>query len=268
MSSSAGNRNPLAEAKRLEREAIEQDEESAAGRKLRAKAAALRVQALGKRSYPILVCQGCFAVTGWLSSDERCDSCLRHDQLEAAYRDPHGGWVAVADPQIRPAREQKPESAKLLGHLTAVKHPREAHQRALVATWMTHVRPDETGPIAPEDGYQVEVARREEVEAADGSGMLIRFHSATAGFHDGAWVDLQTTRIPRDELLAPTEISAAIPAEQIVDAWGDYKAEVDAFNRRAWDADSARREAHRQGDAAHDDAMREQRDVFQLLDEE
>jgi len=267
MSSGAAEPDLLAEAERLVREAIEQGEESAPGRELRAKAAALRVQVIGKRSYPVVVCQGCFGVTGWLSSEQRCDACLREEQLEAAYRDPHGGWVSVAAAHVQPSREPKPESATLRGRLMGLKHPGEAHQRALVTAWMTRVRPDETGPIAPEDGYQVEVARRDEVEAADGSGMLIRFHAATARFHAGAWVDLQTTRIPRHELLAATEMPASLAAEQIVDAWGDFRAAVDAFNGRAWAAGAAQRETQRQADAAHEDAMREQRGALELLDE-
>src|SRR5581483_1067961 len=146
MSSSAPDPDPLAEAKRLEAQAIDEGEESTSGRELRAKAAALRVQALGKRSYPVLVCQGCFAVTGWLSRDERCDICVREDQLEAAYSDPHGGWVALAPARVQQPQEPKPEGATLRGRLLGLKHPGEAHQRTLVAAWMVRVRPDETGP--------------------------------------------------------------------------------------------------------------------------
>jgi hypothetical protein len=148
-----------------------------------------------------------------------------------------------------------------------LRHPREAQQRALAATWMAHVRPDETGPIEPEDGYELELAKREELDAADGWGMLIRFHTVTARFEQGAWGELETTKIARRDLLVPPEFPASLPAEQIVDAWGDYKAAVDAVNRQVWRAQSAQREQQRQAQAAHADAVREQRDVIDLLDE-
>lgn len=258
--------DPLAEAHRLEAEAMEKGEESDAGRELRAKAAELRVQALGPRSYSVLVCQGCFVVTGWLGNEKRCDGCLRREQFQAAYRDSRGGWVSVADTRAAPRPASRP-SVPAVGRLLGLKHPREAHRRALVHAWMTHVKPDETGPIAPEDGYQIELAWREEVEAADGSGMLIRFHTASARFAGGAWDELQTTRIPRRELLVPAEFSAVTATEELVEAWEDYKAAVDAFNGKCWDALSAEREGRRQADAAHEDAMREQRGVLDLLDE-
>lgn len=258
--------DPLAEANRLESEAIEQGEESAAGRELRAKAAALRVQALGTRSYPVLVCQGCFVVTGWLSGAQQCDGCARHAELQAAYADPHGGWVSVADTRAQPARKSA-QSGTTLGRLHGLKHPGETHRRALVDAWMTHVTPDETGPVAPEDGYQLEVARREEVAATDGSGILVRFRSATVQFHDGAWADLPTTRIPRRDVLVPAEFSAGVATEQLVEAWNDYKAAIDAFNGNRWDALSVRRDAQQQADAARDDVMRQERGVLDLLDE-
>ena len=77
MSSLAPNQDLLEQAKQLETQAIEQGEETAAGRELRGKAAALRVQALGERSYPLLVCKSCFRVTGWLSCDGK--SAIRND---------------------------------------------------------------------------------------------------------------------------------------------------------------------------------------------
>jgi hypothetical protein len=256
----------LAEAKRLDAAAIEAGEESAKGRELRGRAAALRVQALGERVYPVLVCGSCFRLTGWLDAEKRCDSCLRRAQLQAAYSDAHGGWVQVGD-ERGAAAQPKPAGGSLLGRLASVRHRREAHERALAEAWLTHVRPDETGPIDPEEGYELEGARREELAAADGSGMLVRFHTVTSRFADGAWSELETTKIARRDLLVPAELPASLPVEQIVEAWGDYKAAVDAVNRATWSAQSAQREADRQAQAAHADAVREQRDVIQLLDE-
>lgn len=266
MSSLAPNQDLFEQAKQLETQAIEQGEETAAGRELRGKAAALRVQALGERSYPLLVCKSCFRVTGWLSQDrQHCDACLRREQVEAAYHDPRGGWV-VPDNRV-PAAAPTSKGGPLRHRIGALQHPHEARKQALVTAWMAHVAPDETGPIAPEDGYKVEVAKREELEAADRSGMVVRFHAASHQFDDGRWVELPTTRIPRRDILVPTEFSAGLPVEQIVDAWGDYKAAVDAFNRRTWDTLSEQQETQRQAADAHTDTIREQRDVLELLDE-
>jgi hypothetical protein len=266
VSSLAPDPDLLEQAKQLENQAIEQGEETSAGRQLRANAAALRVQALGKRSYPLLICESCFTVTGWLSGDQHCDACLRREQLEAAYHDPHGGWV-VPDNRA-PAAAPKSKERSLRNRIGGLQHPHEARSQALVTAWMEHVRPDETGPIAPEEGYKVEVAKREELEAADRSEMVIRFRAADHQFHKGCWVELPTTRIPRRDILVPTEFSAGLPVEQLVDAWGDYKAAVDAFNRRIWDNLSEQQETQRQATDAHKDTIREQRDVLELLDEE
>jgi len=266
VSSATPNRDLLVEANRLEAAAIEAGEEGATGRQLRGQAAALRVHALGERVYPVLVCRACFQLTGWLDGDGRCDSCLRRVQRQAAYSDPHGGWVRVEDERAQPLRP-KPANVPLRSRLAALRHPREAHRRALVAAWMAHVRPDETGPIDPEDGYELEIAKRNELDAADGSGKLVRFHTSSYRFSNGDWAELDSTTISRRDLVVPPEFPASLPTEQLLEAWGDYKAAVDAINRTAWSEQSERREQQRQAQAAHEDTVREQRDVIQLLDE-
>ena len=144
---------------------------------------------------------------------------------------------------------------------------RRARERALVETWMQRVEPDATGPIAPEEGFEIEVAHRDEVEAADGSGMLIRFRTATHRFTHGRWVPLETTRIGSHDLLVPPEHSAGLPAEQLVDAWLDYRAAVDELNRARWSRESERRESSRLATAEHDETVKAQKDVLELLDE-
>jgi hypothetical protein len=248
----------------LEAQAADAGESSPAGRSLLAQAARLRVQALGERSYPVVVCSECFRVTGWTDAGGLCDPCVRSRQREAAYSDPHGGFVVLGDsrPVTAPAEPQAGPS--LVGRLLGGKGARE---RARVETWMTRVEPDDTGPIAPEEGYELEVAHRDEVEAADGSGMLIRFRPATHRFADGRWVPLETTRIGSRDLLIPVEHAAGLPAEQLVDAWLDYRTAVDELNRVRWSRESGERESRRVARAEHDDALREQRDVLELLDE-
>jgi len=243
------------EARRLEDEAIEAGEQSPKGRELRAKAAALRVQALGERVYPVLVCSNCFALTGWTDENGVCDTCVRASKLTSDFSDAHSGWVDLGAPRVVGSGSQ-PRRRRF-----SLRRQRE------VDTWLSRVDPGGTGPIAPEERYALEVARRDELEAADGSGLIVRFRTATCRFADGAWVDETSSDIAARDLLVPTEFGASLPAEQLAEAWGDFRAAVHEFNRRVWSEESGRRERRRQADAARADAMREQRGAADLLDE-
>jgi hypothetical protein len=138
----------------------------------------------------------------------------------------------------------------------------------VIDAWLERVDPDTTGPIDPEEGFELEVAHRDQVVAADGMGTLIRFRSASHRFSGNDWIELETTRIGRDGVLIPDEYSAGLPADQLVDAWLDYKQAVEEFNRDRWSKESARREADRFEAEAREDAMREQRDVAEILEED
>jgi hypothetical protein len=146
------------QAAALDIQAVRAGEETAKGRTLRAQAADLRVRAIGTRIYPVLVCASCFSITGWRGPADHCDSCLRREQLRAAYTNPHGGWVDVRDireaPPARPALPLRKRFASLLGR-------GEDAGRSADHEWLTLVDPDESGPISPETGYQIEVARRD-----------------------------------------------------------------------------------------------------------
>ncbi|HWX09547.1 MAG TPA: hypothetical protein VNY33_06185 [Gaiellaceae bacterium] len=250
----------FAEAQRLEAEAAEADEESAAGRKLRAQAAELRVEALGERVYPAVICTTCYHVTGWTGADGSCDSCVRRALLSAAYSDPHGGWVVVDD--VRP-RSPKTPGPPLRARLAALARRGAAADRA----WVSRVEPDETGPVSPEPRFELEVAKREEIEAADGSGIVIRFETLTHRFGETDWIPLETTKIGRGAVLVPTEFSAGLPIEQLAEAWGDFRGAVDAFNESEWAKQSQAREAARLAEQQRDDTLRHQRHVSDLLDE-
>jgi hypothetical protein len=92
----------------------------------------------------------------------------------------------------------------------------------------------------------------------DGTATLLRFRRAGHRFSGNHWIELETTRIGRDGLLVPDEFSAGIPADQLVDAWLDYKQAVEEFNRARWSNESARRERERFEREAREDALREQ----------
>jgi hypothetical protein len=254
----------LAKAHGLEAEAAKAGGETHSGLELRRQSAELRIRALGEKSYPVLICTECARVTGWTSATGRCDSCLRRAQLQAAYADPHGGFVVLDDG--RPPRHEHQHHGP--GTLALLLGGHAARERAVIDAWLERVDPDTTGPIDPEDGFELEVAHRDQVVAADGMGTLIRFRSASHRFSGNDWIELETTRIGRDGVLIPDEYSAALPADQLVEAWLDYKQAVEEFNRSRWSNESTRREAARIAEEAREDAMREQRDVAQLLDED
>ncbi len=265
VSPSGSSDDLVAAARRLEAEAITVGEDGPRGRELRSQAAELRVRALGARPYPVVVCKKCYRVTGWTDGAGNCDACLRSAQLHAAYADPHGGWVSMEGARRSVKRRSSVSLAVRLSTLAGREGPLA---RAAARAWLSHVEPGETGPPMPEDGYELEGAKRAEIEARDGSGILIRFSTETHRFAGTEWLGLEKTAIAHADLLVPAEFSAGLPIEQLVEAWGDYQAAVARFNRRAWEQQSAAREAEERARADREDALRQQRHVSELLKEE
>src|SRR5262245_8692823 len=114
-----------------------------AGRELRARAAAVRVRALGDRIYPVLVCRRCFELTGWLGTGGECDSCMRAAKLRSAFSDPHAGWVDLGSPTTELAKPKRRGRSLGLAWLT---RPLETRRRAPIVEWLARVEPGETGP--------------------------------------------------------------------------------------------------------------------------
>jgi hypothetical protein len=237
---------------------------SAEGQKLRAQAAALRKQAVGDKDYPVLTCVVCFRLTGWLSVAGHCDECLRRDQMQAAYSDPHAGWVSVADTRQAEVPPRLPPLPLGLRIAAGFGLPR-AVRRVVAQQWLSVVEPNDTGPIDPEIGYELEIATRDEVELLEGSGILVRFSSLTHRFASIGWQPIEKTKIAHRDIAVPGEFPATLPVEQLVEAWGDYQAAVAAFNRRVWAVEEQRREAERQAGDARQQALLEQRHTSDLL---
>jgi Lhr-like helicase len=199
-----------------------------------------------------------------LSGDGHCDACVRRAQLAAAYHDSHSGFISVADTRQATAR---PPARPLRARLAAGVSSR-ARAREIAAQWLAQVEPNDTGPIDPEPGYELEIARRDEVELTDGSGILVRFSSVTYRFVESRWQQIEQTKIAHRDIAVPAEFPAALPVENLVEAWGDYQAAVAAFNRRVWAAEEVRRETQRQEREAREEAFREQRHTSDLLHED
>jgi hypothetical protein len=230
-----------------------------------AEAAELRRRALGDRVYPVLTCSSCFRLTGWRDANGLCDACLRRAQLDAVYADPRSGWITLPDSRRELVQQPDPPLGK---RLAASFGFRRGLRRAVARAWLTRVEPGETGPAAPETGFELGVAHREEVHAADGSGLVVRFSTATHVFDGDSWVRLDSTRLAERSTLTPREFPAALPIEQLAEAWGDFRAEIDAFNRHVWEDELDRREAEREALAAREQMLREQRGTAGLLDED
>jgi hypothetical protein len=250
----------LAKARALEAEAAAHDE-GPASLALRIEAAHLRVQALGAKSYPVRVCSTCARVTGWTSGPGQCNSCLRRTKLAAEYADPHGGFVVLGD--NRPAA-----GAESSGGFRRLLLSRSARKRLADDAWLSQVDPGTTGPVDPEPGYTVERPHRDEIQAADRSGMIVRFRSVTHRFTGDEWVELGTTTIGSDELLVPLEHSAGLPPEQLVEAWLDFQQDVDSVNRRRWSRRSDERDAALLDAESREIVLRTQQGAADLLDEQ
>lgn len=253
----------LEQARRLDAEAIRVGEEGAHGRALRAQAAALRVEAIGARVYPVLVCAACFRISGWTGDGGRCDLCLRHEALRA--RSGAVGWPSQPA-AVYPGPKPSPP-LPLAARLAAGLGSRARLERALAFRWLERVEPAQTGPIDPEQGFELDLALRDEIERVDGAGLLVRFATASHRFGPEGWERLPSSRVGRSSLPNPAEFSAELPIEQLAAAWVDYRAALEEINRRRWAAEEARREQERQTVEARRRLLREQAHTAELLEE-
>ena len=213
----------VARARELEAAAERATGEGRSGDALRKEAAALRIRALGERPYPVLVCADCSQVTGWLDEAEVCARCARSRELREAWTAPHGGWVDLTDHSASAPRAGR----KLrLGR-------RPHREDAALKSWLAHVEPGVTGPSAPQAGFELEVAQRDEVEAPNRSGVVVRFTTARHRFDGESWRRTSGT-VAYDDLWLPAEFPASLPSDQLAEAWADYTAAVESINRRTW----------------------------------
>lgn len=243
----------LAQAAALDAEAIAAHSDDRPQAVLRRQAAELRVEALGPKPYPVLICSSCFHLTGWLSADGLCAPDLRHRRHVSA------DW-----PRIDPERLVLPtESGPLLRRVrrTLGMGSRRDGARA----WLSRVEPGETGPVAPEEGWELEVGVKFEQEAPEGPDLLVYFDAASVRFEYGAWRPVDGTHGGKPRRLVPREFAASLPVEALVEAWTDFLQEVGDHNRSVWHAEAARRVAHAAEIRARHEAAELQRGTSDLL---
>ena len=243
----------LAQAAALDAEAIAAHSDERPQALLRRQAAELRLQALGPKPYPVLICSSCFRLTGWLAADGVCAPDLRHRRNAA------GGWPSTED--RRPPLPA--ESGPLLRRARRALGLGGTRDRA--RTWLARVEPGETGPVAPEEGWELEVPVKFEQEAPEGPDLLVFFDAASVRFEYGAWRPVDASRGGKPRRLVPREFAASLPVAALVEAWNDFLQELADHNRRVWQAETARRAGDAAAERARRDAAELQRGTSDLL---
>jgi hypothetical protein len=244
----------LDQAAALDVEAGEYREGGPKAEELLRRAAGLRVQALGPRPYPVLVCGACGRLTGWLSVDGLCAADVQRRREHAG-----GGFLSIADRSPHPATEPGGLLRRIERALGV------SRRRDRMRAWLAQVEPGETGPIAPEEGWELEAPVKVERPAPEGAHLLVCFDVESLRFDSGAWREVASTRGGKPRRLVPREFPASVPVEQLVEAWSDFKDEVAAHNRSIWEAESERREARRRAEAERRAAEDEERGTSELL---
>ena len=220
----------LAKADALDDEALE-----ASGAKkdeLRKRAADLRVEALGVRPYPVLVCASCYDLTGWLDESGVCTTDAIRQQQDGS-----AGFVDVRDDRPRYADAPEPVGRRVARALGL------GRRRDRAREWLMWIEPGATGPVDPEEGWEIEAPISFEQPAPSGPHLLVHFDTQSLRFEDGAWRPADTTRGGKVRRLVPREFPASLATEALAEAWADFKEEVAEHNRAVWSPEAARRTA-------------------------
>ena len=243
----------LARASALDAEAVAAHSDERPQAVLRRQAAELRVQALGPKPYPVLICSSCFRLTGWLGADGVCAPELRHRMHTS------GTWPPPGAGRLPLPAESGPLLRRLLRTLGL------GSRRDRLRAWLARVEPGETGPVAPEEGWELEVAVKYEQEAPEGPDLLVCFDAASVRFEYGAWRPVDGSHSGKPLRVGPRELPASLPVAALVEAWTDFLQEVAEHNRHVWHADAARRVAHAAEVEARHEAAELQRGTSDLL---
>lgn len=221
----------LAKAAALDDDAAHLPAGDVHGHELRRRAAELRVEALGPRPYPVLVCSVCSRLTGWVGKDGACEVDVRRRRQS---EDPD--HLGAPDRRVRPADERLPLSRRIKRMLGVG----SSHDRS--REWLTKVDPGTTGPIEPEEGWSIEWPVKVEVQAPEGPHLLVVFDVQSYRFEYGAWRECATTPGGKPPGLVPREFSASLSMEALAEAWNDFVGEVARHNARVWAAEQDRRD--------------------------
>lgn len=244
----------LIEAAGLDDEAARLADTHRRAYELRQRAASLRVEALGQRPYPVLVCSACARLTGWLGADGACALDIRRRQERS---DPN--HLGVCDRRIRPATQRTTLLRQVKRGLGV------GTSRDRVREWLTKVDPGTTGPVMPEEGWALEWPVKAEEQAPAGSDLLVVFDVQSYRFEYGSWRECATTPHGKPPRLVPREFAASLSIEALAEAWNDFEAEVVEHNERVWSSEQRRRDQAAQGERERAAAYESQHGTSELL---
>jgi len=241
----------LSQADALDAQAAGLPEEDQRAAALRRQAADLRVEALGQRPYPVLICSACFRMTGWLGAEGACATDTRRSATS-------NDW-SVGDRRARPVAQP----ATLLRRMRRGLGVSTSRDRA--KEWMTKVDPDATGPVAPEEGWGIEWPVKAELPAPEGPDLIVTFDVQSYRFEDGSWRECDVTPGGKPRRLVPREFAASLAIDALAEAWNDFEAEVAAHNARVWATERARRDGTDQINRERSAAYESERGTSEIL---
>jgi hypothetical protein len=207
------------------------------------RAGELRLEAYQGRDYPTSLCPCCHRL-GWTSASGRCDYCLwaakavglmakgglfRWDEREACLalcaRYDHAAAVEYRD--VRRGAG--------LGLFWPFQRKRYAVER--LAAWgkVVHEISSSFGPAEPEDGYELWIPERFELEALDGSAILVHFRATRYRWQLDGFLRL-ATKLRQAEIEPPNCFSATLAPAALASAWYDFRVAIDTVNADEWQA--------------------------------
>jgi hypothetical protein len=220
----------LAKADALDDEGLRAS--SAKQDELRKRAAGLRVEALGAKPYPVLVCASCYELTGWLDENGDCATDAMRRLQDSA-----GGFADVRDDRPRYEDAPAPVGRRVARAIGL------GRRRDRAREWLEWIEPGETGPVDPEEGWEIEAPISYEQPAPSGPHLLVHFDTQSLRFEDGAWRPADTTHGGKVRRLVPREFPASLATDALAEAWSDFKEEVAEHNRAVWAPEAERRAA-------------------------
>ena len=145
-----------------------------------------------------------------------------------AQQESGGGFVDVRDDRPRYDDAPAPVGRRVARALGL------GRRRDRAREWLLWIEPGETGPVDPEEGWEIEAPISFEQPAPSGPHLLVHFDTQSLRFEDGAWRPADTTRGGKVRRLVPREFPASLATDALAEAWSDFKGEVAEHNRAVW----------------------------------
>jgi hypothetical protein len=213
-------------------------------------AAALRREAFlaeGDRDYPALTCPHCLRLTGWLATSGNCDYCdyavkaislIRGHNRNAWWRE-KPVFLSVGlryDQAVAHEYRNVRRGPGQPSFLYALRKGEE-HERARLLAWGKETLEllNDCAPAAPQEGYELWLAERFELEAVDGSDVLVHFRATRHRWAEGKFHRLVST-LPQAQIANPQAFSATLEPQALASAWYDFKLAVAYVNQGEYQA--------------------------------